>query len=125
MKQHPYDRGIDRLFAVLADADDPLTIPELSVRAHLAVGTLQGGKYLPHLAALGLVHVAAWRKQPRGRYAGAYVIGPGRKPPRPPFCRLRAAREWKRQSGYTTRRMHARALSKPSGMLAFIATRNA
>ena len=121
MSRHPYAPGIDRLFAVLGQAEDPLTLRQLSDQAHLGIGTLQGGKYLPELTRLGLIHVAEWRRQPMGRLAGAYVLGPGKPPRRPPFCKLAAARERKRKSGYDTRRKHANALRRAPGMLAFLA----
>lgn len=113
----PAAAGMSRLRRALATATEPLTARQLSELVHLSLNALQSSKYLPGLVAAGEIHIAEYIRQPMGRQAAAYVFGPGKNAKPEPFCKLRAAREWKLNSGYNetirARRLLARAAQKP------------
>ncbi len=105
-----------RLRKVLTEAKDPLTAVQLSDLSHLSADALRSSKYLPSMVASGEIHIAEWIKQPMGRLAAGYRNGPGKNAKHPGFCKLAAAREWKRNSGYNealrTRKLIAKATNK-------------
>jgi hypothetical protein len=92
--------GMVRLRRVLATATEPLTAVQLGELAHLSPEALRSTKYLPSMLLTGEIYIATWIAAKMGRMSAGYLLGPGRSVPHPGFCKLAAASQWKKDSGY-------------------------